>query len=296
MGDNAPQPVHVRAYERSGRHVGSYWRGTRVQQERSSFAPIFSSDALDNTFTAVSDDFGIPYAPPALADGDVYEETYDDGSKFWRFEQLEELFSDFDRSDERAGYDISHISDVLYTLQQRISPTAVREYDQQDNPFAHRLFPDSLGEDTDDQRSSHAARIVVLGTRVYIADGNHRIISALRRGKTSMYGIVVYAQQDDTGHITDLLRMSPDVFNRWMRCLHLFRDVHMRDAYGKIACASDPEPVVRGDMLECTLRGRTVLVPRSDNGLSTMMSMAHNGYMIEDVGGVLVARRTLLDI
>lgn len=149
-------------------------------------------------FDVKSDDYGIPFLAPDHSG--VYEEANDDGSVFYRFEQLDELFDEFDDNDVYDGYSMNV---PLNTVQQYVSPELVAEYAQNDD-FNSTKFHE------DENHPASLARVLVHKGELYIIDGNHRFMAGRLSGRQTFKGVVIGMNDE----MTNMWTVPPEYFNK----------------------------------------------------------------------------------
>jgi len=160
----------------------------------------YYEEDFEYVFEKQSDDYGIVFASPEH--DTAYIETNDDGSVFYRFEQLDELFDEFDVEDVREGYSTNV---PLHTVQKFVSEDLV-------NYYAHTGETDSITvyDDEDEGHPPSLMRVLVHKGNAYVIDGNHRFAAARVAGSKSFSGIVI--GMDD--EMENMWVVPPEYFNK----------------------------------------------------------------------------------
>lgn len=157
----------------------------------------------DYFFDRDCEDYGFNFSQPDIEG--VYLEKFDDmDSEYWRFEQLEEIFYEFDKNDFQLGYSLNV---KFHTLQRYLSEDIVEGYAKTKNPFTRSLY--SYGEDNMDEDTQSLPIIMVHKGVPYIVDGNHRFAAAQRKGMKAFGGVVIGTNDD----MSRMWLMSPTKFN-----------------------------------------------------------------------------------
>lgn len=146
--------------------------------------PYSYSDYQGYNFITKTEDYGIAFKAPDFED--VYMETPDDGSEFYRFEQLDELFDEYGVEDVEDGYTL----DIpLNTLQQYVSKDLVEDYVNAENDIGSFSFDDEIK--AEDEIPPSIMRLLIHKGEFYIIDGNHRFAAAKLSNQQSFSGVVV---------------------------------------------------------------------------------------------------------
>lgn len=154
-------------------------------------------------FTATAEDYGIAFKAPDI-DG-VYVETLDDGSDFYRFEQLHDLFYEFGIDDVEEGY---RLDMPLNTLQHYLSQDLVNDYANSESDLGAFSFDDEINSDNGDLPST--MRLLVHKGEFFIIDGNHRFAAAKVSEQQTFSGIVIMMNDE----MDQMVKLSPFHFNR----------------------------------------------------------------------------------
>lgn len=176
--------------------------------EREQSSNLFSSmnkkyKNKEYTFTTKTEEYGIDFKCPDVEGS--YQEDGTDGSSFYRFEQLDELFDDYGEDDVETGY---RLDLPLNTLQQYISKGLVEDYVKSSNMASNRSLYADAKLDKDEPPS--IMRLLVHKGEFYIVDGNHRFAAARVSGQKEFSGIVMIMNDD----MSAIAKVAPHHFNR----------------------------------------------------------------------------------
>lgn len=155
------------------------------------------------TFDHQVDNYGITFAQPEV-EGVNFEEDEYDGSAFYRFDELHDIFDEYSISDVQPGYSLEV---PLHSVQKMISPEVVEDYASEKNPFRRSKFK----FDNEDGNITDSFPIVgIIKDKIFVIDGNHRFAAAKKRGLKA-FAAVVFEFNDDCSEFYDV---SPAEFNR----------------------------------------------------------------------------------
>lgn len=165
--------------------------------------PYSYSDYQGYEFTTKTEDYGIVFKAPDFED--VYTETPEDGSEFYRFEQLDELFDEYGVEDVEKGYTLDL---PLNTLQQYLSKNLVEDYANAESKIGEFSFDDEIK--AEDNIPPSIMRLLIHKGEFYIIDGNHRFAAARVNQQKEFSGIVIMMNDD----MTAMAKVAPHHFNR----------------------------------------------------------------------------------
>lgn len=138
-------------------------------------------------FITKTEDYGITFKAPDFKD--VYMETPADGSMFYRFEQLDELFTEYGKDDVEEGYTL----DIpLNTLQQYVSKELVEDYVRAESnigDIGSFSFEDEIK--AENGRPPSIMRLLIHKDEFYIIDGNHRFAAARLSEQKTFSGLII---------------------------------------------------------------------------------------------------------
>lgn len=163
------------------------------------FLDKYYEEDFEYVFEKKIDDYGIKFSAPKH--DSTYIESNDDGSVFYRFEQLDELFDEFDEEDVRKGYSL----DVeLNTVQQIVSEDLVKYY-----AYTGETNSITVYDDEEEGRPSSLMRVLVHKGELYVIDGNHRFAAA-KLSKNQLFDGIVIGMDDD---MENMWLVPPSYFN-----------------------------------------------------------------------------------
>lgn len=151
-------------------------------------------------FTGMTEDYGIEFKQPNI-EGSFLERNSD--STFYRFDQMGDIFEDYEISDVRPGYALNGVK--LNTVQQFVSDAVVNSYAEEKNPFRKSFFK----YDEMDENESFPI-VAIIDNEPYIIDGNHRFAAAKVKNMSAFAAVVLEFNEDGSEYYD----VSPEEFNR----------------------------------------------------------------------------------
>lgn len=165
--------------------------------------PYSYSDYQGYEFTTKIEDYGITFKAPDF--DSVFVETPEDGSMFYRFEQLDELFDEYGVEDVEDGYTL----DIpMNTLQQYVSKDLVEDYARAESDIGSFSFDDEIKADYGMPPS--IMRLLIHKGEFYIIDGNHRFAAAKLSEQENFSGIVILMNDE----MTSMAKVPSYYFNK----------------------------------------------------------------------------------
>lgn len=151
-------------------------------------------------FAVDVDTLGVKFEAPDVADCSYYIDP-DDNSEYFRLEDMPYVLESFSSKDMVPGYDMNI---DWHTTQRYISEEILKDYESERNPFLHAKYKFSdHGED------DSYPLVGIYKDKVFIMDGNHRIIAAREKGMQA-FAAVVYEYDENKD---DYRQVLPNEFN-----------------------------------------------------------------------------------